>query len=933
MLTVKSYFSFYGGCGSPEEVVGSATEAGYEAVALADQRNLTGVVPFYLEAKSAGVKPIIGVDLSEVTLIARDLEGFANMCGIVTEVHKGRRAVLEALRQRAGGYFALGKPSVLREIGGCVEGGFVPVSTRAEAEEVEALGWEAIPGEDVRILRKEQVPLIRLLRAIGVQKPLRTLNTEEFPVKYRMLKRAEEFLAEFRRTSALKNLQRLVDSIELELPLGERKFVRYCQDPERFLRQLTYRRLRERIGDSDEVRRRLEYELWVVEKMGYSDYFLVVWDMVEEARRRGIPCLGRGSVSASLISYLLGITSVDPIRHNLYFERFLNLERTDPPDIDIDLCWRRREEVFWYLVEKYGEERVAMVSTVNRFGWRSALRECARALGYAPDEVGAMMKEERVPRRVVERAKWLKGIPRHLSVHCGGVVLWDEPLHRVVPMQIARKGVAITQYDMRAVEDIGFIKVDVLGQRSLSTVSDTVEAVKKHYGRILSFHRLPIDDRKTKELLREGQTIGCFQIESPGMRALLRKLGVEDFETLVAASSVIRPGPSDSGMTRAFIARHRREERPHYAHPSLESVLKETYGVMLYQEDVLKVAQVIGGMTLEEADDLRRSMSKKRSYEGMAKNRDRFIRGAIRSGIEAENAEEVWRQMESFAGYAFCKAHSASYAQLSVIVAFLKANYPEEFLAGVLTNRGGFYQQWVYVNEARRMGIRVLPPDVNEALYEFDSGRGWIRVGLGTVKGLRRQTIERILQERPFESVGEFLQSVRPSRREAVSLARCGALDRFVKRRPQALWAVEISLSGGGEAPDAVEERLDEKLRGELETLGFAVSAHPLEVVRGKLEARLKMDSREIRSAVGKRVVLLGVPVAVKTTSTREGKTMEFVSAEDEFGTFEAVVMPEAYERLGGKAEAGAPHIFTGIVEEKQRVCQVRLSGLTRLKF
>jgi len=717
------------------------------------------------------------------------------------------------------------------------------------------------------------------------------------------------------------------------------------------------------------VLKRLTYELDIIIETGYADYFLIVWDIVQWANKRGIPTVGRGSAAGSLVSYLLAITPVDPIEHNLIFERFLNPDRQEPPDIDVDLCWKRRDEVIEYVYERYGKDRVAMISTFNTYRMRGAVRDVARAVGLSEREINRVARE--MPlwyesggsgekgddpryREIFELARKLIDRPRHMGVHCGGIVIAPEKITRYVPLQRSTKGPVVTQFDMHGVEKMGLVKIDLLGQRSLTVVAEMAETLKKKYGVDFDPHAMPRMDDRTKTLIRRGQTIGVFQIESPGMRGLLRKLQVDSFEMITAASSVIRPGPADSGMLRHFVKRHHSKEVVETVHPALTELLKETYGVMLYQEDVIKVAQAVAGWSLAESDKLRRSMSGKRVEEPFMKHRDRFIQDAVKLGVNVEAALEIWRQMEAFSGYAFCKAHSAAYSVISVQSAWLKSHYPAEFLAAVMSNYGGFYHTSCYLEEARRLGISILPPDVNKAEPYFTAQdveqasslsmdkQGWlsyIRISLLQVKGLTRATLTKLLEkrdERIFESLEDFCVRVKPAYREAETLIRCGAFDSFGYTRPQHLWRLRLFYnntkhSDEGMFPSAVKVQsdsvpmvdypLEKKLRDELELMELTVEKHPLWIWKGALQEHVEkvgpfVHAREIHKHIGKTVTLAGWMVTTRRTKTKPGEMMQFLSCEDLTGTYEAVLFPETYRKYGRLVRSRGPYIITSKVED-----------------
>ena len=554
-----------------------------------------------------------------------------------------------------------------------------------------------------------------------------------------------------------------------------------------------------------------------------------MWDIVNFALRKGIPIVGRGSAANSLVAYCLGITSADPLAHDLYFERFLNRSRTDCPDIDLDLCWRRRDEVLNYVYERHGADRVAMVSNHNTYQARSAFRDVARVFGLPIEEINrlsAMLphysaesirdaKElfpeardfplDREPyRTIVARAEALDGFPRHLSIHIGGIVIGDRPLTDYLPLERATKGIVVTQFEMNAVEAIGLVKIDLLGHRSLSLIADTVVAVKRNRGAAVALPQIPDGDRETAALLRAGRTIGCFQIESPGMRSLLQMIRAENRLDVIHALSLIRPGPSGSGMKERFVRRRLGEEPTAYLDPRLEKVLGDTYGVMLFQEDILKVAAVIAGFTLEDGDTLRQAISKKRSPERIAALQERFLRGAAERGVRRETAEEIWKLIQNFAGYSYCKAHAVTYGAISYQAAYLKAHYPAEFLCAVMANQGGFYETREYLEEARRWGVRILPPDVTLSGVQHCAGGtmlegrrtpGCIRIGLAQVKGISQRALNSILHaraQRPFASLRDFYFRTQVNDSETERLILCGALGSLGRTRPQLLWELRL---------------------------------------------------------------------------------------------------------------------------------------------
>ena len=716
-----------------------------------------------------------------------------------------------------------------------------------------------------------------------------------------------------------------------------------------------------------DVLKRLTYELEVIIELGYADYFLVVWDIVQWANKRGIPTVGRGSAAGSIVSYILGMTRVDPIKYKLLFERFLNPARRDPPDIDIDFCWKRRDEVIQYIYNRYGYNKVAMIATFNTYRYKSSIWDVARAMGMPSQEISELIntsineyknlsykKSDSQYRTIVSLAKNLEGRPRHMGIHCGGVVISPNDITDYVPLQKSIKGPLVTQFDMHSIKKAGLIKIDILGQRSLTVISEEADTIQNKYNIHFDRYIMPDIDDKTAKLIRNGHTIGVFQIESPGMRGLLKKLQVDTFEMIVVASSIIRPGPADSGMLRHFLKRHHRKEDMKTVHSSLKELLKETYGIMIYQEDVIKTAEVIAGWSLSESDELRRSMSGKRGKEPFSKYRGPFIMDAVKRGIRREEALEIWRQMEAFSGFAFCKAHSASYATISVQSAWLKAHFPAEFMAAVMSNYGGFYHASCYIEEIRRMGINILPPDVNMAEPHFiaedmerdssvykkntDDRFLGVRIGFLQIKGLTRRTLKRLLgkrKERPFESLEDFCIRVRPNLREVESLIRCGSFDTFDYTRPQHIWRLKLfynKIKNNSESLFAstvkyssaipiVDYSIEKKLRDEFELMELTLEKHPLWIWKEAMQHHIDqfgkfIHAKDLYLHIGEKVKLVGWIISTQKTKTKAGESMQFLSCEDLTATYEAVFFPVVYRKFGRLIRGRGPYIIEGMVED-----------------
>ena len=736
---------------------------------------------------------------------------------------------------------------------------------------------------------------------------------------------------------------------------------------------------------TDVARDALARELDVIHRLDLTEYFLVCWDLVRFARAHGMPCLGRGSAANSLVSYCLYITHVNPLVHNLFFERFLNLERDSYPDFDIDFGTDDREVVLDYIFERYGRDRVAMISTFVTMHARSAIREVAKALGVPNGEIDDVVKRlphfvsagdvrERIQHDVARRdlpldrepfrsilaiAERIAEFPRHLATHPCGLVIAPQAILDIVPLQRGDKGLEITQWNMDGVEDAGLIKIDILGQKGLAVISDTIRQVEHNEGLRIDPEKInALEDRRARELLRSGRSVGCFYIESPIMLQLMEQAACDDFEVLTALSSIIRPGVSNHGGKREYLECHLGLRQPQVLHPLLEPVLRDTYGCLIYQEQVIQVAQAIASMTLAESDGLRKCMSKKRNWERMENYRERFLSGARRNDVPQDVAVEIFRRIESFAGYAFCKAHSASFAMESFESAYWKAHYPAEFMASVLTNQGGYYTAMEYAEEARRFGVQLLAPCIQESLKEFWGRERHIRVGLMQVKGLSDASVEALLRSRtehgPFRDLGDFLCRVPVSHPEAEALIRCGALVAF-DTQPRLLWELAVRWRAAREATDlpssqkvlswaaAETQRVQQligkvpalaaydahtRMQAELEILEITLEAHPFalfdELLTWVRTQRPIVSSSDLAQHVGKDVYLLGWKVTSKQTRTVNDETMCFVTFSDARGRFEVSFFPEVYEQYAQELYRGyGPYLIKGQVEASFGVAEV----------
>jgi len=991
-LHLHSNYSLLSGASPIESLLERAKRLSMKTIALTDTGNLYTSIPFYQMARQYDLKPIIGTELrigrGKIVLLARDRRGYSNLCRIITARKLNEEFSIEKslLPSSEGLYFlsenveilekiarAVGKERVFAELVGW---GRNISHLRQTAERAKRAGFSLLATNDVHFVEKEDFELHRILSAIREKSVLSKLSPEDLAGKEAYLKSTSEMmqaLSEF--PEAIQNSVKIAEECNLELELGEVKFPQYplpeSETSYSFLSKRCLEGLRERYRPiPPEAIERLTYELGVINHLGLSDYFILVGEIVRFARQRGIPVVGRGSAASSIVAYLLKITDADPLKYKLYFERFINPSRRDLPDIDIDLCWRRRDEVIQYVYETYGSEKVAMISTRNTFQARSAFREVAKVFGISNELVNRLSRRiphgeainltdsiQRAPecrsfpikqepfRTILRAAERLAGFPRHLGIHCGGIVIAPRPLTEYLPLERAAKGIIVTQFEMNAVEAMGLVKMDLLGQRALTELAEAREWIRKRRAVELDLDSIPDGDPETVRLLRSGKTLSCFQIESPCMRATLQELRVSSIDELIAAISVVRPGPAGIGMKETFLRRARGEEPASFLHPKLKEVLNETFGVMLYQEDILKVARAVAGFTLAEGDRLREAISKRRSPEKMKRIEAHFLKKSIANGLAPSVARAIWKQIEKFASYSFCKAHAATYAFLAYKAAYLKAHYPLEFMTAVINNHAGMYPKRVHIEEAKRLGVKILPPHVNRSDLECRIEKGKIRMGLLDVRNLTRASAEAILDERrkkPFSTLGDFLSRVKISCPEVENLILVGALDGLGRGRPELLWELMSEQAGREESKVAPlagwrhprttasfkEYDLAQKVSFELEILDAAISAHPLQLLRPKIKRDGYIDSRAIRKNCGRKVRLLGLLIAARKTPTKRGAMMEFLTFEDEYGTFEVALFPSEYRRFAGLIDGYGPYEIEGEVESNFDALSVRITDL-----
>ena len=734
---------------------------------------------------------------------------------------------------------------------------------------------------------------------------------------------------------------------------------------------------------------RLEMELRVIQQRGFADYFLIVDELVAFAREQGIPTVGRGSAASSIVAYALGITSVDPLRHELPFERFLSPERKDCPDIDLDLDWRGRDAVIRHAYATYGEDRVAMIATHVTFQARAAVREVARTRGLPPDEIGRvtghlphrlgplLTGRARPPelagvdlgvepwRGVLRSALALDGLPRHMGLHVGGIVIGDGPLADSLPLERSAMGRIATQFEMHGVEATGLVKIDLLGNRALAVVADVARDIAHHQGEPPDLDAIPEDDEAAGALLRTGRTLGCFQVESPAMRNLAVRMDAHTQRDAMIALSLVRPGPAGSGMKDAYVRRRRGEEGVPSVHERVDPLFTSTYGVMLYQEDTLRVAAAVAGFDLGQADQLRRALSKKRTPEDLPAMEAAFRAGASRNHVPGDVIERVWGDIQRFSAYAYNKAHAATYARISWQELWLKARQPASYLASVLRNQAGFYAARAYVEDARRLGCFIALPCVNASQVGPTGWERTLRLGLGQIKGLGQGTPERLVELRdaggPFLSLTDLLLRTEITKNEAERLVLAGALDVYDRPRGELLWTLTLDFDRYADARREGRDRQslfgamamlpptrrievprhyarEELLALEIETLGLTVTCHPSTPWEDEAVHAGAVPIATLAERVGQVVRVAGWIVTdrrvrVRAEGPSKGRYMKFVMLEDTSGNVEVTFFPRVYTQVGHRLVDAGPYVVHGRVRDDHGSLTLDAHDVQRLGY
>ncbi len=966
-LHTHSHYSPLEAIATPEDLIQHAKKEGHSALALTDTNALYGAVHFMKIAKEKKIKAIIGSEIILDTAtrgiyLCRNQKGFQGLCLILSHLHKGslsRKQFIHYIHQYKNDclFFSDQKELLL---------------ALKSQEGTDFLYYELTPGQfnhrDTQWSQEHKIPIIgtyrikrlpktnsfylNLLKAIKNNSTLHHARLASF--EKHAFPHKEQIKRDFHLyPQAVENTYLAASLCQQDWYQEQVLFPQYRQFDDvqsaTLLKELTYQKVPWRYPHLDltlqrKVFNRIEKELNLIIKKGYPSYFLMVADIVSQAP---IHC-GRGSGAASIICYLLGITHVDPIAHNLFFERFLNEERRDLPDIDIDFPWDDRDKILDYVFDKYPGQ-AAMVANHNFLRGASAIREVAKVYGIPSDEINYIT--ERLPnlelnsqwQEIIAHAQEIEGVLNHLSVHCGGIVITPGPIENYVPIEMARKGVPIIQWEKDQAEDAGLVKIDLLGNRSLAVIRDAIHHINTHYNQTLCYTTFnPINDEQTKNIMITGDTMGCFYIESPGTRLYLKKQQSGEFEHNIIAGSVIRPAAKNFSNE---IALRIRGKKYTHLHPLLADVLSDTYGIMIYQEQVTLTAMKLADFSPAEGDELRKVLTKKHKEKRLIFFKDKFYQNAHRKKIDFSTIDKIWEMIMSFAGYSFCKPHSASYCLVSYKSAYLKCHYPAEFMAAVISNRGGFYSTEDYLDEARRMGLSILPPDINLSEYHFIGLGKTIRIGLSQIKGLRQECIDKIIQERethgPFINLRDFLIRVRPQKKEARILVMSRALRPLANNlsaTPQLshhMW--EIYSHYHQNKPHTITLPPVKKyaphllIRWELEYLHGAMTFSRHYLYHKQLKETPVVDADQIAQFIGKEITLFGKKVHQKKVRTRNKQEMCFVSFSDHSDIFETVFFPESYYAHRDLLFLGGCFLIKGKVQIDHGPFVIQVVSLQRL--
>ncbi len=1043
-LHLHSEYSLLDGAIKVKALCEFAKENNMPAVAITDHGVMYSAIEFYRTAKETGVKAIIGCEfyvhdgdihvkdashnpLYHLVLLAKDKAGYMNLVKLVSIAHcEGMyykpRINFELLEKYSEGLicssaclggevlqnllkndYEAAKAAAKRYKDLFGEDYYIELQDHGLEEQkrtnpdlikiAQELGIKMIITNDSHYLKKEDADWHDTLLCLQTNALKSEPNRFHFPNNEFYVKTPEELRASFKWMDSamfdecIKNTVEVADKCHLILEMGKSPLPHYEVPPghtvESYLDLKVHEGLKKRYGDiPPEIEERVKYELGIIEQMGFSAYFLITWDFVHFAKTHDIPVgPGRGSAAGSVVAYALEITDLDPIRHHLLFERFLNPERYSMPDVDIDFCIERRGEVIDYVSKKYGEDKVCQIITFGTYAAKAAMKGVARVLdipfarsnqlsSLIPNEPKAhiddamldgmelkkLYDEDPEVKKLVDMSRCIEGIKNNTGTHAAGVIIAHKPLNEIVPVQPSKDGIIVTEYPMADLEKLGLLKMDFLGLRTLTMIHKTMRLLKRTKGIEFDINRIPLDDKPTYDMLITGETDGVFQLESSGMKKLVKDLKPDVFEDLGALVALFRPGPLESGMVQDFVERKHGRQEIKYAHPLLEPVLKDTYGTIVYQEQIMQVFQVLADYTLGQADMVRRMMGKKKLDE-MAQQKGKFIEGAARHGMDSKDAAALFEQIEKFASYCFNRSHSAAYAFVAYQTAYLKCHYPQEYLASILSSVSGDQDKTqLYIEEALKFGIQVMPPDINKSYAEFTPDGNNIRFGLASIKQVGEAVVEAILAEREangeFKSIYDFCKRVDPkcsNKRVMEGLIKAGAFGTIEKSRKQLLENLEyivatanrenqakalgqvslfaglgenndigyseFQLAGSDEEFDARQLQMFEK-----EFLGFYVSSHPLSTIRDKLPFLMTHKISELAEQPNEKVVTIcGLITSSKQIPTKKDPTkfLKFCTVEDLTGKVETIAFNSKLADYGAFLQNEQRVIISGKISRR----------------
>jgi len=1038
-LHVHSHYSLLDGLPKINDLISRVKDLGMDSVALTDHGVMYGVVEFYKKAVKEGVKPIIGNEMYlaprtrfdkearidqkafHLLLLAKNKAGYENLIKLTTKAHLEGfyykpRIDKELLREHADGLIGL-TACLSGEIPRAIIAGNIEKAEELTAEYREILGPEnfylevqhhpnleyqekvnqaliklgkklkisLVATHDVHYLNPDDADAQDILMAVQTgaktdDEGRLTMTGENFSLQppEQMIKWFSEI------PEAIENTQKIVEQCNFQLKLGEIQLphlkVPTGKTPEEYLKELCQRGLAQRYENiTKEISDRLKYELGVIGKTGFASYFLIVQDFVNWSKNSGVIVgPGRGSAAGSLVSYLLNITDIDPLRYDLLFERFLNPERISMPDIDLDFADARRDEVIAYIREKYGEDHVAQIITFGTMAARAAIRDVGRVLNYpytfcdqlakmipfgltlqkAIDEsaeLGHAYKTDNGARKIINMAIKLEGVVRHASTHACGLVITRQTLDELTPRQhpAGDEKTIVTQYEMHSIEDLGLLKMDLLGLKNLTIIENALKIIKNTCNETIDISRLPLDDKPTYELLQEGKTTGVFQLESGGMKRNLKELKPTQFEDIIAMVALYRPGPIE--FIPEFIARKHGLKEIEYLHPKLETILKNTYGICVYQEQLMAIAKELAGFTLTEADILRKAVGKK-IKKLLDEQRGKMMNGMIRNGISEEIASKIWQWAEPFASYGFNRSHAACYAMVGYQTAYLTPHFPTEFMSALMTSEENDIERVSFlVDECQTMGVQILPPNINESLANFTViETNQIRFGLRAIKNVGDNVVKTIINEKkangPYKSISDFLERVQTkdlNKKSLESLVKSGAFDALGERNEFLLnmetllsYAKEtqknksngqISLFGSNskvanhqlklaEVPPATKK---EKLFWERELLGLYISGHPMREYKELLEKNSLPIGKITKQMAGKQVKVGGIINKIRKIVTRTGRPMLFVQIEDSQSKTEVIVFPNVLDKTATIWQEDKMVLITGKVSDRDEEIKI----------